>query len=149
MFLFLPIPAPEALYRIEAMKELSLIIKQRWFDEIVAGAKKVETRDIRAAIAHRYIEYYDEATGQVFRKDTDIPEDNDTAFARPIKYDALRLYAGYTKGRDTCLVEVEGAEIVTLVDEQDNEILYEYQGREYVAAIIEYRLGRVLEVKRK
>lgn len=131
------------------MKELSLIIKQRWFDEIVAGAKKVETRDIRAATAHRYIEYYDEATGQIFKRDTDIPEGNDTAYARPISYDALRLYAGYSRGRDTCLVEVLGADIITLLDGEDNEIIYEYEGREYVAALIEYQLGRVLEVQKK
>jgi hypothetical protein len=131
------------------MRELSLIIKQKWFDEIVAGTKKVETRELRANIAHRYIEYVDDATGKVYKKDTDIPEDNETAYARPIKYDALRLYVGYNKDRDSCLVEVTGAEIVTLVDEEDNEIVYEYQGREYVAALIEYQLGRVLEVNRE
>lgn len=127
------------------MKELSLIIKKKYFDEIIAGTKPTETREIRANIAHRYIEYYDEATGQVYKKDTDIPEDNETAYARPIHYDALRLYVGYNKDRDSCLVEVKGAEIITLVDEEDNEIVYEYEGREYVAAIIEYQLGRVLE----
>ena len=46
------------------MRELSLIIKQKWFDEIVAGTKKVETRELRANIAHRYIEYVDDATGK-------------------------------------------------------------------------------------
>lgn len=131
------------------MKELSLIIKQQFLDEIIAGTKTTETREIRANNASRYIEYYDEATGHVFKKDTDIPEDNETTFARPIAYDALRLYAGYKKDRDSCLVEVKEAEIITLVDEDGSEILYEYQGREYVAALIEYQLGKVLEVQKK
>lgn len=62
-------------------------------------------------------------------------------------YDAIQFYVGYNKNRDSALVEVKDAKIVLLTDENDNEIVYEYEGREYVAAEIEYYLGKVIEKK--
>ncbi|MCI2145834.1 MAG: ASCH domain-containing protein [Bacteroidales bacterium] len=127
------------------MKILTLIIKQKYFDAIVAGTKKVETREVRAKTASRYIEYVD-TDDTVYARDTDIPADRlDYVQARPIKYDAIRLYVGYQKDRQTALVGVKGAKIIFLTDEKGNEVTYTYEGREYVDAEIDYQLGSIIK----
>lgn len=125
------------------MKILTLIIKQVYFDQIMAGTKKTETREIRAKGASKYIQYIDDA-GNIYKKDTDIPEDVDADF-EPVKYDAIRFYVGYNKDRDTALVEVKGAKVFISTDEDDKEIVYEYEGKEYLAAEIDYKLGKIIE----
>lgn len=124
------------------MKILDLIIKKEYFDKIIKGEKTVEHREIRAKTAYRYIEYIDEA-GNVYKKDTDVPEDV-TVDVFPVQYDAIRFLVGYNKDRESALVEVKKAEIVIITDKQDNEVIYEYQGREYVEAVMDYHLGRII-----
>ena len=43
------------------------------------------------------------------------------------------------------IVEVKNAEASILTDENDEDIVYEHQGEEYLAAQIDYALGKVLE----
>ena len=69
------------------MKVLTLIIKQKWFDEIIKGNKKQEFRELRPASEKKYIEYQKDGTFDA------------------IKFDAIRFYVGYNKNRDTALVE--------------------------------------------
>ena len=133
---------PQLIYN--NMKVLNLIIKQNWFDEILSGKKTVEHREIRAKTAHRYVEYYDEDAKKVYKTYKE-DEGGENTICRPIKYDAIRFFVGYSKDRDSALVEVKGAEIVILTDENGNDIVYEYDGREFVAAQIDYTLGRVIE----
>lgn len=65
---------------------------------------------------------------------------------KPIKYDAIKLLTGaYTSKRPYIIIEVKAAEVVILTDENGNDIVYEYQGEEYLAAQIDYTLGKVLE----
>lgn len=124
------------------MKILTLIIKQKYFDEIIKGTKKVETREIRAKTASKYICYVDKK-GKIYKKDIDIPEGVNTE-VEPVKYDALQLYVGYNKDRASALVEVKSAEIVISLDDDNNEIEYEYEGRIYLAAEIDYHLGAII-----
>ena len=126
------------------MKILTLIIKQVYFDQIIAGKKKHEYREVRAQSASRYIEYVG-PDGTVYKKDTDVPPyDLSQSDVRPIDYDAIRFFAGYNKDRDTALVEVKRAELVILVDDKGKEIVYKYDGREYVAAQMDYTLGKII-----
>ena len=110
------------------MKILTLIIKQVFFDAIISGKKKTETRELRPKSETKYIEYDQEGN-------FDAKE-----------FDAIRLYVGYRKDRDTLLVEVKNVEFEDLVDENNNPIELEENGVEYDAMNIVYQLGKVLEV---
>lgn len=61
------------------MKILTLIIQQKWFDEIIKGNKKQEFRELRPASEKKYIEYQKDGTFDA------------------IKFDAIRFYVGYNK----------------------------------------------------
>ena len=118
------------------MNILTLIIKQKYFDEILAGTKTVETREIRHNNFKKYCEVDDEGYAL-------FDEENGVFVAK--KYDAIRFYVGYAKDRASALVEVTDANIGIFVDEDGNEVVYEAKGEEYVASYIDYDLGKVIE----
>lgn len=113
------------------MKILTLIIKQVWFDQIVSGEKKQETRELRPKSEKKYIQY-----------------DQEDCYDA-IKYDAIRFYVGYNTDRDTALVEVVGCEFEDIVDESGKNIELEENGEKYDMMNIVYHLGRVIEVNGK
>ena len=121
---------------------LTLSIKEKFFKEIQTGKKKVETREIRANNADRYIEYI---VGSKRCKANQVPPDATDVQVEPIKYDAIKFLTGEYKGtRPTLTVEVLGAKITVLTDEKGEDITYEFEGKEYVAAEIEYQLGKIM-----
>lgn len=125
------------------MKILTLSIKQKFFDEIREGKKKDETREIRAKTADKYIEYLYEGKRM---KAKDVPPDAQGVECVPVKYDAIRFLTGEYKGtRPSMLIEVKGAGITILTDEKGNDIVYIYEGQEYVESEIVYSLGKILE----
>lgn len=71
------------------MKILSLIIKKVWFVEIMEGRKKIEYRQLKQSTLGRYT-WVSNEDGKRYLK----------------KYDAIRLYVGYKKNRESALVEV-------------------------------------------
>ena len=125
------------------MNILTLSIKQNYFDEIKAGKKKKETREIRANNSERYIYY--KSGKKTWKKYTDVPSEI-TPDVEPVKYDAIKFLTGaYSGTRPSMLVEVKGAQIVLITDEKDNPITYTYEGEEYAMAEIVYKLGKVIE----
>lgn len=129
------------------MNVLTLSIKQKYFDEILAGKKKQEFREIRPTNAKKYFRYflngkeYDEKTLPL---EDEEPGDVDLV---PVKYDAIKFLTGaYIGKRPWAMVEVKGAHIEILCDETGNDIVYEYDGKEYTAAQIVYDLGKVVEI---
>ena len=90
------------------MKVLTLNIKKMYFDEIMSGVKKIEYRELKQTTINKYT-YLDESDGKRYLR----------------RYDALRLYVGYNKDRESALVQV--------TDTTYNE------------GIVEYHLGLVLE----
>lgn len=130
------------------MKVLTLIIKQKWFDAIMSGEKTVETREVRPTNT-KYISYRDNTTGKVYKRDSEVPE---AAWAVPNgvellinHYDAIQFWVGYETNRAGALVEVTGAELVEVCDEETREpIIYEHEGVEYRMTEIDYHLGKVL-----
>lgn len=116
------------------MEILTLIIKQRFFDEILSGKKTQEFREIRPNTQKRYCQldtdgYCVEVNGEL----------------QPRHYDAIRFFVGYKKDRASALVEVTDAKIELLEDENHNLIEYTHQGEIYLAAQVVYNLGRVIE----
>lgn len=125
------------------MNVLTLSIKQVHFDSIIAGTKKDEFREIRPNTAHKYITYW--VGKKEYKKYTDVPQDEEPE-AKPIKYDAIQFYTGQMAGkRPGALVQVKGAEIIIMTDEDGNEIEYEYEGEVYLLAQVKYKLGDVIE----
>ena len=91
------------------MKVLTLNIKKQYFDEILSGEKKIETRELKQTTLNRYT-YLDESDGKRYLR----------------RYDALRLFVGYHKDRESALVQVK-------------DITYN-------EGIVEYHLGLILEI---
>lgn len=125
------------------MNILTLSIKQKFFDEILAGTKTHEYRDVKPTNAKKYITYL--CNGKEYKVDEELPEEGDIEL-KPIKYDAIKLLTGEYKGkRSYIIIEVKDAEVVILTDDEGNDIVYEYNGEEYLAAQMDYTLGEVLE----
>jgi len=126
------------------MKVLDLIIKQAYFDQILAGTKTQEFREVKPTTIKKLLQL-DEQGYEV--KD-------EFGNSQPIKYDAIRFYVGYRKDRDTALVEVKDAHCEMFVDENDEPITYEHgtdkatgEPLVWVAQQVVYDLGKVLEKK--
>lgn len=122
------------------MKVLNLIIKQKYFDAILAGRKVQEFREVRPTTIKKLLQL-DEEGFEI--------EDAD-GNAQPIKYDAIQFHVGYNKDRDNALVEVLGAHCEIFVDENNEPITYEH-GRDkdgkplvWVAEQVVFDLGKVL-----
>lgn len=122
------------------MKVLNLIIRQKYYDAILAGRKVQEFREVRPTTIKKLLQL-DEDGYEV--------EDAD-GNAQPIKYDAIQFYVGYNKDRDSALVEVVGAHCEIFVDENNQPIIYEH-GRDkdghplvWVAEQVVFDLGKVL-----
>lgn len=98
----------ESAFDMKGLKVLTLIIKKVFFDEIMSGEKTIEYRQLKQTTLNKYT-YLDAA--------------DDKRYLR--RYDLLRLYVGYSKDRESALVEVTDTT--------------------YNDGIVEYHLGRILE----
>ncbi|MCR5849705.1 MAG: GIY-YIG nuclease family protein [Bacteroidaceae bacterium] len=98
----------KSTFDISGLKVLSLNIKKIYFDEIMRGEKKIEYRELKQSTLNKYT-YLDESDGKRYLR----------------RYDALRLFVGYNKDRESALVQV-------------TDITY-HEG------IVEYHLGLILE----
>lgn len=132
---------------------LYLPIKQVFFDEIVAGTKTAEYREIKEGLtANKYLikddltgyklnpEAVDDLEGTFF-----IDDYNDGKFPfLPRQYKYLSLAVGYAKERDTALVEVTGFSFTPHMIRNDK------QGNpRYAFWTINFHLGKVVELHRK
>lgn len=98
----------ESTFDTTGMRLLTLIIKKVFFDEIMKGEKTIEYRELKQTTLNKYT-FIDESDGKRYLR----------------RYDALRLYVGYDKNRESAIVEV--------LDTTYNE------------GIVEYHLGHILE----
>lgn len=76
-------------YNTTGLKVLTLIIKQVWFDEILAGRKDIEYRQLKQTQLNKY---------------TWVSNEDGKRYLT--KYDVIRFYVGYNKDRQTALVEI-------------------------------------------
>lgn len=100
----------ESTFDTSGIKVLNLIIKKIYFDAIIKGTKKIEYRQLKQTTLNKYT-YLDESDGKRYLK----------------RYDALRLFVGYNKDRESALVQVTN----TTYRNSDE--------------VVEYHLGTVLE----
>ena len=101
----------KSTFDTSGMKVLTLNIKKTYFDEIISGTKTIEYRELKQTTLNKYT-YLAESDGKRYLR----------------RYDALRLFVGYHKDRESALVQV-------------TDITYN-------EGIVEYHLGMVLEVVR-
>lgn len=152
---------------MEPTKEntLYLPIKQVYFDQIIAGTKKEEYREIKDTTYKKYL--YSDVDGN-----PDISEDTPEDFVDdimaynngkypfvPIEYRFLNLAVGYAKERDTAIVEVKnitfeiakdkkGKECRFFWNEKTGDVTVSPDGDLAVWQVV-YHLGKVIELKRK
>ena len=123
------------------MKILNLIIKQKYFDAIMAGRKVQEFREVRPTTIKKLLQLDEEG----------YEVEDEYGNAQPIKYDAIRFFVGYNKDRDSALVEVESAYCEIFVFYDDKPIVYESgvdkdgNPLEWIAEQVVFNLGRILE----
>ncbi len=126
---------------------LYLPIKQIYFDQIIAGTKKDEFREIKEGItANRYL-IKDENTK--YKLNPEVTDPNKEYFVddynngnfpfMPKEYKYLYLAVGYAKERDTATVEVKGFSF-----EPDK-----IRANLYAFWVIAFHLGEVVEVNLK
>ncbi|WP_294744614.1 GIY-YIG nuclease family protein [uncultured Prevotella sp.] len=99
----------KSTFDTKGMKVLTLNIKKIYFDDILSGAKKIEYRELKQTTLNKYT-YLDESDGKRYLR----------------RYDAIRLFVGYHKARESALVQVK-------------DITYRN-------GVVEYHLGLILEV---
>lgn len=138
------------------MKILNLIIKQVYFDEILAGTKKEEYREVKPTTFKKYLRV--SCCGEEFDSFDAIPDKEPYKSALekydfeliPIEFDALRLYVGYNKDRDSMLIKVKDNILEHYVDANEFPIPQTYTTRSgkrisYFMSQMVYELGEILE----
>lgn len=98
----------QSTFDTTGMKVLTLNIKKMYFDEIMSGEKKIEYRELKQTTLNKYT-YLDESDGKRYLR----------------RYDALRLFVGYHKDRESALVQI-------------TDITYN-------EGLVEFHLGMILE----
>lgn len=144
---------------------LYLPIKQIYFDEIIAGTKKEEYREVKDTTYKRYL-LCDKGGNPDISADTpkdfhdDILAYNDGKYPFvPKTYKYLALAVGYAKERDTCTVEVNRISFEIAKDENDKELRFFWDEKTGVVTdahngnfaiwFIVYHLGDIIELHRK
>jgi hypothetical protein len=117
------------------MSNLTLSIKQVYFNEILSGIKKTETRELRPKTNSKYLLHKD---GNLVIVDNEIKTKD---------YKTITFLTGAYKGkRAKMVVEVLSSEVVLYEDENGELItLTDENQEEYFASVIEYKLGEVIE----
>ena len=131
------------------MKTLTLHLKRVFFDEILAGTKTHEYRDILPGNQRRFIRYV--LNGKEYTSLQEMPSEEEEpgeVDVIPVHYDCIKFMTGAKAGtRPYIVVEVKDAEVVFLTDEEGKDLILvdEENDQEYIAAQIDYTMGNILE----
>jgi hypothetical protein len=145
---------------LDKENSLYLTIRQKPFDEIIAGTKTIEYRDIRSTTYKNYL-YLDEYGSPLFHNTVEFPEEEGfdlylynngvCPFAIRDDINFLRFKAGATaKDMDSAVVEVKSIKAVPQerFEVVDNEPIPDKNGR-FCIWMLELNLGKVRGVYRK
>ena len=129
-----PKEAAAALVK-EGKSVVTYIIKQKYFDEIVAGRKKKEYRELKPTTLKKLVKLDKDGEMQLDKNENAIP----------IHYDAMLLFVGYSKVRDSALVEITGEKEEMFLDEKGEEVFEVLEdGSRFYPSQIAYDLGCIL-----
>lgn len=128
-----------------AENTLYLPIKQEYFDQIVAGTKTIEYREVKSTTAKRYLQYQGKkpmlnpsCTDPSLEYELDDFNGGKFPFL-PKQYKFLFLAVGYNTKRDTAIVKVEKVEFTPV----------EVRAKMFCWWIEEFHISKVIEVQRK
>lgn len=131
------------------MKQLTLSIKRQPFDEILAGTKKSEYRNVWPTQEKRLLEGY-RVGDKIYASIFDIEITDEGTYVEeiiPRHYDTLKLYTGaYSGKRPYMVVEVKEIYVRDILDENGEPITLDIDDHDFFALCIEYVLGNILEV---
>lgn len=147
---------------------LYLPIKQTFFDQIVAGTKKEEYREIKDTTYKKYLEVSEEGlpyyNPDLVKEESDLLADcliwNDGVYPYiPKDYKYLDLAVGYNKERDTAKVQITGITFEPFINEgtgkparltvsDGNRLIISDNGELCIWQIV-YHLGDIIELHRK
>lgn len=127
------------------MNVLTLSIKQKYFDEILAGKKDFERREIKPSNVVNYVSFI--VDSKEYEREEDIPDGDSEVMVKAKSYDRLKLVTGEYKGkRPYLIVEVKDARVEFLYDENGDFIIGTEKGKEYAIAHIVFELGNIVEI---
>jgi len=142
---------------------LYLPIKQTYFDQIIARTKKEEYREIKDTTYLKYLAhdkdgmFWDTSISSEDPGDIMIYNNGEYPYI-PIDYKYLNLAVGYSKERDTALVEVKNITFEIAKDKQNKEVRFNWDENNGVAACFDgefavwlavYHLGEIVDLKKK
>lgn len=126
------------------MNILTLSIKQKYFDEILAGTKTVERREIRPSNVEKYVSFI--CDGKEYEREEDVPDGDSEVTVKAKLYDRLKLVTGEYKGkRPYIIIEVKDSRVEFLFDKNGDFVMATEKGKEYAIAHIEFELGNIVE----
>ncbi len=132
------------------MKTLTLNLKRKYFDEILAGTKTHEYRDIFPENVKKFVYY--RIGDKIFPGDAELPSEEELpgeVVPCPVEYDCIKFLTGaYSGKRPYMVIKVKAAEIKYALDENGENIIVldEDTGIEFIAAQIDYTLGKIIEI---
>ena len=127
------------------MKVLTLQINKECFLDILNGKQDVEHRYVYPSNVTRYV--YFKHDGKIYKKQSEIPDDDKEIEVLPIHYDALYLINGRRKDAPRLTVEVKSEEYVIFTDEEGNDLIFEENGKPYLVCQVWYHLGKVISTE--
>lgn len=131
------------------MKTLTLNLKRIYFDQILSGEKTHEYRDFFPENVKTFVYYT--IGDKEFAGDAELPSEEECqgeVIPHPVKYDYIKFLTGaYSGKRPYMVVEVKDAQINFIKDENGEQIvvLDEATGIEFVAAQLDYTLGKIID----
>lgn len=127
------------------MKVLTLQIDKKCFLDILNGKQDVEHRYVYPSNVTRYV--YFKHDGKIYKKQSEIPDDDKEIEVLPIHYDALYLINGRRKDAPRLTVEVKSEEYVIFTDKEGNDLIFEENGKTYLVCQVWYHLGKVISTE--
>lgn len=127
------------------MKVLTLQINKECFLDILNGKQDVDHRYVYPSNVTRYV--YFKHDGKIYKKQSEIPDDDKEIEVLPIHYDALYLINGRRKDAPRLTVEVKSEEYVIFTDEEGNDLIFEENGKTYLVCQVWYHLGKVISTE--
>lgn len=127
------------------MKVLTLQIDKECFLDILNGRQNIEHRYVYPSNVTRYV--YFKHDGKIYKKQSEIPDDDKEIEVLPIHYDALYLINGRRKDAPRLTVEVKSEEYVIFTDEEGNDLIFEENGKTYLVCQVWYHLGKVISTE--
>ena len=131
------------------MKTLTLSLNRAAFDQVLAGTRKHECRDIFPENQRRFIRYV--LNGKSYVSLEEMPSEEEEAGevdVVPVKYDCIKFLTGSSSAgpRPFLTVEVLDAEVIFLTNEEGEDLVIvdDETGIAFLAMQVEYTLGKII-----